>query len=298
MKKFFLSFFMAAALFSSFAEGNSIDDVRSGIKGFAESLGNTLPNAALQQNVYADAWIGNFFPSAPPHFGVGAEFGVTKIDLSSLQKVTDIFGISGLNRTFILPTFTANARIGGLILPFDVGLSFMYIDLSKLRLIDGIGVKYFNVGGDLRWAILKGEGSFPKLSVGAGFYYTKGDFSFEKSDLDTSLDYTTKTAFFSAQISKKFVIFTPYAGFRGIFSNSDIKWNWSVDSELAGKSEYKDKDKLSASGNHSTKFLGSFVPQVFGGFGLDISMMSLTFGASWDFRNSIWAADISIRFQL
>lgn len=296
MKKYFLSLFAAATLFSAFAQVHTFDKVSSGMDGFALSLEKTLPNAAVQQNVYADAWIGKFFPSAPPHFGFGAEFGVAKFDLSPLKGVADIFGISSVPKTFIFPTFTANARIGGLILPFDVGLSFMYIDLSKLRIVDGIGIKYFNVGGDFRWAILKGEGAFPKLSVGGGFYLTKGGFSFEKDDFNTSLDYCVKTAFFSAQISKKFIFFTPYAGFRGIFSDSDIKWNWQVSSELASASKYN--GVLAASGKQSSGFFDSFVPQVFGGFGLDISMMALNFGASWDFKNSIWAADVSVRFQL
>ncbi|MDE6719632.1 MAG: hypothetical protein K2J68_07245 [Treponemataceae bacterium] len=296
MKKYFLSLFAAIALFSAFAQDRAFDEVSFGMDGFALSLEKTLPNAAVQQNVYADAWIGKFFPSAPPHFGIGAEFGVTKFDLSPLKGVANIFGISAIPKTFIFPTFTANARIGGLILPFDVGLSFMYIDLSKLRLIDGIGVNYFNVGGDFRWAIFKGEGAFPKLSVGGGFYLTKGGFSFEKDGFDTSLDYCVKTVFFSAQISKKFIFFTPYAGFRGIFSDSDIKWNWQVTSELASASKYN--GTLSASGTKSSGFFDSFIPQVFGGFGLDISMMALNFGASWDFKNSIWAADVSIRFQL
>lgn len=297
MKKQFLAFFAATTLFSAFAaESRTFDDVVSGMNGFASSLEQSLPNAMVQQNVYADAWIGKFFPSAPPHFGVGAEVGVSKLDLSSLKGVADMFGISAVPKTFIFPTFTANARIGGLILPFDVGLSFMYIDLSKLRLVDGIGINYFNVGGDIRWAILKGDGAFPKLSVGGGFYYSKGNFSFEKDGFDSSLDYCIKTAFFSAQISKKFIFFTPYAGFRGIFSNSDIKWNWQVTSELAGDSGYA--GALSASGKESSEFLGSFIPQVFGGFGIEISGMTANFGASWDFRNSIWSADVSIRFQL
>lgn len=296
MKKYFLSLFAAVTLFSAFAQDRAFDKVSSGMDGFALSLERTLPNAAVQQNVYADAWIGKFFPSAPPHFGIGAEFGVAKFDLSPLKDVADIFGISAVPKTFIFPTFTANARIGGLILPFDVGLSFMYIDLSKLRLIDGIGVNYFNVGGDFRWAIFKGEGAFPKLSVGGGFYLTKGGFSFEKDGFDTSLDYCVKTAFLSAQISKKFIFFTPYAGFRGIFSDSDIKWNWQVTSELASASKYN--GARAASGTKSSGFFDSFIPQVFGGFGLDISMMAINFGASWDFKNSIWAADVSIRFQL
>ncbi len=296
MKKFFLSFFAAIALFSAFAQGHSFSEVSSGMNGFALSLDKTLPNAVVQQNVYADAWIGKFFPSAPPHFGFGAEFGVAKFDLSPLKGVADIFGISAVPKTFVFPTFTANARIGGLILPFDVGLSFMYIDLSKLRLVDGIGIKYFNIGGDVRWAIFKGESAFPKLSVGGGFYLTKGDFSFEKDGFNTSLDYCVKTAFVSAQISKKFIFFTPYAGFRGIFSDSDIKWNWQVSPERAGAANYT--SVRAASGKQSSGFLDSFIPQVFGGFGLDISMMALNFGASWDFKNSIWSADVSVRFQL
>lgn len=298
IKFFSLASVLMALAFSGFAKDISLNDIKSNFNDFSNILNDTLPNAAVQQNIYADAWIGKLFPSAPPHLGAGIEFGVTKFDLSPLREVTKAFEISGVPSSFIFPTVSLNTRVGGLVLPFDVGISFMSFDTSRIFPIDGFGIKYFNIGGDFRWAILDGEGVLPQVSVGLGFYYTSGKIYYKQDEFKASLEYAIKTLFFQAQVSKTFLFVTPYAGLRAIFSSSTTDWDWKISSELANSITSYIDTETSASGKRTTSFSDSFIPQIYGGAGLNFSMFALNLGASWDFRNSIWACDISIRFQM
>ncbi|MDD7274648.1 MAG: hypothetical protein PUH08_03160, partial [Treponema sp.] len=43
------------------------DKVSQGLEDFSIQLFDVIPNVALQQGVWPEAWIGNIFPSAPPH---------------------------------------------------------------------------------------------------------------------------------------------------------------------------------------------------------------------------------------
>lgn len=54
--------------------------IADGLNAFAENILVAAPQAATQQNVWADAYIGKLFPSLPPHFGVGISLGGTKMD--------------------------------------------------------------------------------------------------------------------------------------------------------------------------------------------------------------------------
>lgn len=298
MKKLFVfaAFFLCSA-FSSFSfTGN---DVTQKIGEFSTIINSTVANAATEQNVYSSAWIGKLFPSAPPHLAVGVEAGVTKLDMEPLKDMAQIFGVTGLPSLLVFPTLTANARVGGFFLPFDIGFSAMYLDLTKLDSIaDGLGFNFFDIGGDIRWAILKGTGPLPQISVGAGYYYISGSLSYAKEGLAASIDYATHTAFAQAQISKTFIFFTPYVGFRGIVYSSKADWNWAVSpSQIAGAPLYVDT-AFAGTGSASADWFGNFLPQVYGGFGLNLAFFALNFGAAYEFKNGIWGGDLSVRFQM
>ncbi len=298
MKKIiFASFLLFATLFYSFSYTGA--DVNSKLSDFANDLNVTLPNAATQQNVYSSAWIGKLFPSAPPHFAVGFEAGVTKLNLKPLKEMTEIFGISGLPSLMVYPTITVNGRIGGFVLPFDIGFSGMYMDLSNLNsLADGLGIKMFNIGGDFRYALLKGEGVLPQVSLGVGYYYIGGRVSYSKDDLSAKIDYSAHTFFLQAQISKTLLFFTPFAGVRGIFSSCDSDWTWNVSAaRIANISNYTDLS-TGGGGKNSTNFFGQIIPQIYGGFGMSLGFFSLNLSGALDLRNIIWAADLSLRFQM
>ena len=298
MKNLFIAavFFFCAA-FSAYAfDGN---DVNQKLGDFSSTLNAIVANAATEQNVYSSAWIGKVFPSAPPHFAAGVEAGVTKFDMSPLKDVANIFSVTGLPSLLVFPTITANARVGGLFLPFDIGVSAMYLDLSKLDSIaDGLGFQFFDIGGDIRWAILKGTGPLPQISLGAGYYYTSGRVSYEKEGLVSKVDYACHTAFLQAQISKTFLFITPYLGIRGIVYKSESTWNWFVTPAQIVQSIWYNDTACYGTGSATADWFGNVLPQIYGGVGLNLAFFALNFSAAYEFKNNIWGGNLSIRFQM
>ena len=95
-----------------------------GFEAFATEVAKSLPfNAAIGLN-WSDAYIGNF-----PHFGVGITVGATAIPYDAMKPVIDALGadLSG-EMDFLetwgapFPAYSIEARVGGLMLPFDVGV--------------------------------------------------------------------------------------------------------------------------------------------------------------------------------
>ncbi|MBQ9625609.1 MAG: hypothetical protein IJR40_00365 [Treponema sp.] len=298
MRKIILSILLAA-FFASLSSAYTGADVNGKIDSFANEINLTVAAAATQQNVYSQAWIGKLFPSAPPHFAVGIEAGATRFNLKPLKDAVEIFGMNGAPSDLVYPTITANARIGGFVLPFDIGFSAMYLDLSDMSsLADGFGLNFFDIGGDFRYAILKGEGLLPQVSVGFGYYYIGGKVSFKRDGLAANLDYSSHTMFLQAQISKTIIFFTPYLGFRGIFSNATTNWSWAASASKAASSPMYGDAVLGGAGKSSFGFFDKAMPQVYGGFGMNFSFFALNLGAAYEFTNKIWGADISLRFQM
>lgn len=263
---------------------------------FASSLNNTLPSAVTQQNVYSDAWIGKLIPSIPPHFSLGIEAGVTRLDSSALNKAAKNFNVSAIPDNLVFPTIALNGRIGGFVLPFDIGFSFLTFNANDLKnLVPGLGFKYFSIGGDLRYAILQGNGALPKLSVGAGFYHTSGSLTYKRGDVDLGFDFSTNAFVGSVQLSKTFIFVTPFVGFRGIFSDSKTDWNWTIASSLMSEVGIASP---SGKGSASRQFGDSFVPQVYGGLGITLAMFNIDLNAGWDFKNQLWTCGMSFRFKL
>lgn len=299
MKKILTALVLALFSAAAFAKTFTAADANACLNGLAASLQKSLPNAAAQQNVYSQAWIGKLFPSTPPHFAVGIEAGVAKLDLEPLADFSEIFGIKGLPKSFVYPTLTANFRVGGFFLPFDFGFSCMYMNFPNLRAAtDGFGIKFFNIGADVRYAILKGEGAWPQLSLGFGYYYIDGRISLDKDGVGAGIDYKCHTLFGQIQLSKTFVFFTPFVGFRGIFAKNGADWSWSVNDERISSAASYVGAETSGRGTKNSNFGENFIPQVYGGFGLKISFFALNLAASYDFKNSIWGGDLSLRFQM
>lgn len=298
MKRFILSFVFAFAV-APLCFSYTGADVNDRLGAFADEVNVVLPNAATQQNVYSQAWIGKLFPSAPPHFAVGVEAGVTKFNFTPLKEMAQIFGNSGLPSDMVFPTITANARIGGFALPFDIGFSAMYLDIHNMNsLAEGLGIKFFDIGGDIRYAILKGEGVMPQLSIGFGWYFLGGNFSYDKDGVAAKISYETQTMFLQVQLSKTFLFFTPCIGFRGVFSISQTDWAWSVSpTKMASAPLYFDTN-ICGGGKKSVPFFNSFMPQIYGGFGMNFVFFALNLSASYEFTHRIWAADLSLRFQM
>ncbi len=223
----------------------SYDDLKSSFKSFAEAVAPVLPfNAAIGLN-WSNAYIGQLL-AVPPHFGVGVSAGVTTIPFKSMDYVFSKFNITLPSELDFIkkyglpfPAYTADVRIGGFILPFDIGLKFGYLppELLKAR---PVKVDYLFFGGDVRLAILKERFFIPAVSIGAGYSFLKGGvgvpgllggnialtnfdvtnpvtnttttYNLSLKDPSLNFDWQTQVIDFKLQASKNLFIITPYAG--------------------------------------------------------------------------------------
>jgi hypothetical protein len=181
---------------------------------------------------------------------------------NTLQKL-GYADVGDIGSDLPLPAAAFEGRIGGFVWPFDIGFKIGFIPEavgdSISSAANGLTVDYLLAGFDVRYALLKGGGFMPKLSVGGGFNYLKGgvsatadggqQFSFEDpsdnivktiraTDPEIGLEWETKVIDLKAQASWKFLIFTPYAGLgasygmssAGYFIKSTIEYDDNGDS--------------------------------------------------------------------
>ncbi|HAZ95810.1 hypothetical protein [uncultured Treponema sp.] len=281
----------------------------NGLNDFCDDLADVIPNSQTQQNVYAEAWIGKIFPGF--HFGAGVNAGVSALDVSTLKDAALALGVDDvkdINDTLVFPTITVDARLGGIILPFDIGITAMSIDTSKIgavdEAIDPVAIDFFTLGADIRYAIFQGGFMRPKWSVGAGFYYTKGGVDVDDDSAKASLDFKSTTFMVNTQASIKLLCLVPFIGGRALFSKTSVDWKVNADwaSIIAEESDtYYDgvADALkwgilpSSFSGSSSGF--SVYPQVFGGIGLDLLFLNLTVSGSYDIASKIPSAAVSVR---
>ncbi len=288
------SIFISGAAFSQTQDSKKIDSIAKSFNSFGSDLNCTLQNAAVNQNISAPAWIGNLIP-APVHFYAGLDFGASSLNLSHFNDSLKELGLSSIPENLVYPTVAGSIRLGGIGLPFDAGFSFLKLNLKDIdSIIKGLTLNYLVIGGDLRFAILRGEEKLPALSVGAGFYYLDGKIGYTQDYADLNIDFDTKTFFASVQLSKTFIFFTPFIGFKGIISDSNTYWAWSISDSAMSKLSVS---ALKGKGKANTSYGESFIPQVYGGFGLKLSIIELTLNGAWDFKNSIWSAGTSLRLR-
>lgn len=347
------------------------DKISKGLNDFATELMYVIPETSTQQNVWADAFIGKVFPAFPPHLGGGITIGGTLLNAQGvkdsadaiLEKVNGIVGdfksnaegqslnMSGLRfedmfdfgklpAKIFLPTATVDLRVGGIFLPFDIGICAMMtnpnltkIDLSNpTSVLNANGnlkfggkkyngtIDYLTLGGDLRFALLEGDLILPKISLGAGYYYTSGSIGFNaqtkcRTDFgaqggysnqittaDINLAYNTQTAFIQLEVSKKIAIVTVFGGARGIVSSSTNSWSWSFKTENDNdsdafrdlnlgsyfKCEAEDSGTVSSGNDITAEFkkgkwdFKSIQPQVYAGCGFNFLVLQTTLGVCAD----------------
>ena len=65
------------------------DEISNGFDDFSKQLAAAVPQAATQQNVWSNAYIGQLI-SLPPNLGGGVNIGFTHIDKSRLAKLCSL----------------------------------------------------------------------------------------------------------------------------------------------------------------------------------------------------------------
>lgn len=291
--------FSFADLSSAINDSKALSTINGGLDDFASELGFAVPQAAVQQNVYADAFIGKVFPAVPPHFAVGFNTGFTHLNTSGLAEAADKLDIDGVNDDLYFPVLNADIRIGGLFLPFDVGFSFMTLDVSSLNTMDAdFTAEFTTFAVDARYALLEDGLVTPGISLGVGFSMNSGTFGASNKNAEVKVDYDVKTLYAQLQISKALNIpvvsigFTPFLGLRGLVSNYSNDWSW----------EAKDL-KIKTSGTASSDGFGGFQPQVYGGVGFNFMLIQLTASVCADLRHvggddNLWSGALSLRAKL
>lgn len=322
MKKLFLSAFLALGTAAVFADAGDIINaltknpnafsysINNGLDDFSDELGIAVPQAAVQQNVYADSFIGKIFPSVPPHFAVGFNTGLTHINTEGLAAVADNLGISDVKDNYYFPVMNADIRIGGLFLPFDIGFSFMKLNsLETSAFGSDITVDFFTVAADIRYALIKEGLIAPGISLGAGYSYNSGSFGIGNDDAEANVDYKVHTIYTALQISKAFNIpvvkigFTPFAGLRAVLSKYDNDYDWRIKNSVAVEAAKFAGIAYSGSGNNSSDTFGNFQPQLYGGVGFNFMVMQLTGSVCADLRNlgtdsRLWSGALSLRIKM
>jgi len=162
-----LVFLIASGAFAQY----SFSTFQSVFQGFATGAASALPLESSVGLDWADAYIGQF-----PHLGIGLTVGAATIPYSAISSAIQTFGgslPSGLSFLQTLgvpvPSYTIDARIGGFILPFDIGFRLGYVPPNVFSSYNGTSIDYLLVGGDVRYALVKDHGFIPGISVGLGY---------------------------------------------------------------------------------------------------------------------------------
>jgi hypothetical protein len=309
-------------------------ELQGNIDDLSKAMAKALPfNSTIGLN-WSDAYIGQLV-GVPPHFGVGISAGATTINIGSINKILGYFGQSlgelpGIgNGGMVLPAYTAEVRIGGFILPFDLGIKVGYLQMETLSNLD-----YLLIGGEVRYAILKGNVVLPKVSIGLGVNYLHGgigaelnntnqDFTIGGNNVtitDPRMDFTwdSTSIDLKAQVSKSFLIITPYLGLgaswaaskAGYEVKSNLKYNGNTitDADIdtindilkAGGKETIDGDSTGFSSYIENPSGWSL--RAFGGLSVNMAVIRLDLTGMINFLDlenyAAFGATLGIRFQL
>lgn len=308
-------------------------------QSFADGVANSLPITASIGLNWSHAYIGQF-----PHFGVGVSLGGMFLPYETMQPIVDALGVGSSIpqelKTYGLPfpTIAAGARLGGFILPFDMGFKFgMIPEEAKGLFSQNVTADFFLIGGDLRFPLLKGRGLIPTLSVGGGYTFLRGrvgivdvssDETIDISTLmttagyggtlheliitepDLTFNWDTHTIEAKAQASWNLLLFTPHVGVGAAYGISNA--GGGLFSSLA----YEVDGAPNALTNVETVFAnaGYTVPTasgleviseangwsfwVYGGTAINIFFIKVDLSAMYNFLNGDYGASVNLRLQL
>ena len=221
------------------------DSFAAAFQGFADDVASTLPGTAAVAGLsWSPAYIGQF-----PHFGVGMSLGAATIPYAKIEPLVNDLGIS-LPSEFDyfkdwgvpIPALALDARLGGFVLPFDVGFKIGFVPDQMREKLGKVNLDYLLVGGDVRVPLLKEKGLLPALSVSGGYTFMRGNVGVPDvigtGDYDVDLTaYTggvlratapelafiwdTHTFVGKVQASKNLFLFTPHIGLGAAYGVSN-----------------------------------------------------------------------------
>ena len=308
-----------------------------GFVEFSRAFADELPFGALIGLNWADAYIGNF-----PHFGVGVTLGATTVPFDTLDKAMDPLGIdlSGQfpvlgSMGFPFPVAVFDARVGGVLTPFDVGFKAGWLPGKlKIFLPSKMTLEYLMIGGDVRFALSQDEGWAPDISVGVGYTYYRGSITMEGitesseeianvkdssgthtlsfQDPDVVLNWETNVIDLKIQISKDIFILTPFVGVGLSYATSKSGGGLKSDvlfdghpitpSEIEGVEQYyasidKTVPDLSTKGILIEVDSKGFAYRAFGGLSLKISVLRINLSGMYNFTSGALGGSLNTTIQ-
>jgi hypothetical protein len=334
MKRFvplMIAVLMVVSVSGAFAQTTddiaSLDTFKSAFTNFSDEFARSLPMNSMIGLNWSDAYIGQLLPI--PSFGVGITSGFTTIpasvftDLTSDLGITVGSGIGDLPSVGIpLPGYAFDARLGGLVIPFDVGLKFGTI--GSLELGD-VEAEYTNFGIDFRYAVLDG-GVLPKVSVGLGYNRLSGRVETPLglgtttigsvpttdggtaevllSDPKLDFDWTANVIDLKAQVSKSFLIIEPHFGLGAAFgsaeTNAGLKSTVSVPDAGVDLADLEALSGISLTeqGVSLGSDVSTFSLRAFGGASLNLALLRFDLGVMYNLTSGSLGGTLGARIQL
>jgi len=219
-------------------------DFADAFETFAGEVASTLPaTAGVAGLSWSPAYIGQF-----PHFGVGLSVGASTIPFKIVDSLISELGIT-LPSEFEyiekmglpIPATALDARLGGFLIPFDVGFKFGFVPEKLREKLGKVNLDYLLIGGDVRLRLLEDKGFIPALSISGGYTYMRGSVGvpdivgtgdyivnlapygglLKASAPELTFTWDTHTFVSKLQASKNLFIFTPHLGLGAAYGISN-----------------------------------------------------------------------------
>jgi hypothetical protein len=339
MKRFLIVLALVMVVVSgAFAQTQNFSVFQSDMQSFANGAASALPLESSVGLNWSDAYIGQF-----PHFGIGLSVGAATLPYSAIKSAVNDFAPGGLpsNMSFLqtlgipVPGYTVDFRIGGFVLPFDIGLKFGYIPPNAFSSYNGANIDYLLLGADVRYALVKEKGIIPMISVGLGYTYMKGDVSvpgvlgsainitsvqlnghtydLRFSNPSLNMFWNSNVIDAKIQVSKNLFIITPYIGLGMSYGISKagggMQSAMQVQTDGGGyfpvtqsqldqfNSAFGTNFTLQNPGFGVNAGANGFSTRVFGGLSLNLFIFKLGVGMEYEFLSGSLAGMINARLQ-
>ncbi|ORC33921.1 hypothetical protein B4O97_14775 [Marispirochaeta aestuarii] len=243
--------------FSLTAQTPDLDEFIATFEDFADDAAPSMPILADVGLRWSDSYIGGF-----PHFGVGTSLGFVVVPMDDIEGFFTNLGVTEVPKELKdlgglpVPATSVEARLGGLILPFDFGIKAGYIPEFAKDSFNDVSVDYKMFGFDMRYRVMKEGLLMPEISVGAGYTYLNGMVSTSVGETTTisdpdpdptigpnnnlgNLTFNSPDVVFGwrsnvidakVQISKSFLfILRPYIGFGVSYGVSEVGGGYDAD---------------------------------------------------------------------
>jgi len=173
---------------AAFAQSNvDFAALQSDFTQFATDVSSSLPTAATMGLNWSSAYVGQL-----PHFGVGVAAGFMSVPITGIDQIGSDLGIGSLSEALQqnlgqysglvgmpIPAAVVEARLGGILLPFDVGIKAGFIPAEEQAALQaelpaGMNVNFHLYGASVRFPLTKETFLMPHISIGAAVNHFDG----------------------------------------------------------------------------------------------------------------------------